>query len=470
MALTQTQVLKQTQRIEQRQLMLTRLLDVSDLELEELLKREAEENPVLEIVRDDAPESAPDVFTEEKTPSDEQTMDDHADDWESGDYERIMFSSQETHPKRVVAATVSFREELLQQIGELNLTDLQRRIAEYIVGYLEDDGYLRHECLSISNDLITQYGLRVSAADVEKVLVDVVQTLEPSGVGARNLQECLLLQLHTLQTQEPSPFVEMAAKVVQNDFDDFIHKKFDRICKKENIQPDAWIQVQNIIKKLDPNPGHGAEFSDYILPDFIVTIENDELKLSLANESRLKLRVNQDYDKTLSELRARRNKEALQFIQKNIEKARLLVETLPERDRTMYLVMNEIMQFQHDFFMTGDFKLLRPMVLRDIAVPVGMDVSTVSRVTARRYVQTPYGTFLLKKLFSEATNEEDGVSSNAVKQCVKELIDNEDKNHPLTDEKIVEQLLKKGFRISRRTVAKYRDQLGISSTSIRRQH
>ena len=469
MALSQTQTLRQTQRVEQSQLMLTHMLDVSDVELEELIEREVEDNPVLEIVHDEPHDSSIEELNREKEQPAEQQMDDNVDNWEPNVSDGLPAAANGERYEKPIVATSYFRDELLQQLGEQNLDEHNLRIAEYIIGNLEDNGYLKQECLSISNDLIVQYGLRTSEKEVQKVLTEVVQTLEPAGIGARNLQECLLLQLRALQEQMPSQLYEMAIQVVQDDFEEFIHKKFDKICRKERFDTALWTSIQQIITKLNPNPVQGVEASVYVTPDFIISIENDELKLSLANESRPRLRVNAEYEEMLAAMRAQRNREAMQFIQKNIEKARLFIATLPERDRTMYLVMNEIMNQQHDFFISGDSKSLKPMVLRDVASKVGLDESTVSRVTTRRYVQTPYGTYSLKDLFSEAVNDTDGVSSKAVKQCLKELVESEDKTAPFTDDKLVDLLKKQGFNVSRRTVAKYRAQLHIPARALRRE-
>lgn len=469
MALSQNQTLRQTQRIEQSQLMLTRLLDVSDMELEELIAKEVEDNPVLEIEHDETPEKSIDELSHDKEQSPEQQSDDFVDDWEPNISERFPTSTPGERYEKPIVETSYFRDELLQQLGELELDDRSRAIAGYIIGNLEDNGYLKQECLSVSNDLIVQYGLRTSAAEVEKVLTEVVQTLEPAGIGARNLKECLLLQLHALQDQKPSHLLVVATKVVQDYFDEFIHKKFDKICRKERFNNELWDEIQQIITKLNPNPVQGVDASAYVTPDFIIAIENEELKLSLANESLPKLRINAEYEEMLAAMRAQRNREAIQFIQKNIEKARLFIATLPERERTMYLVMSEIMKQQHDFFISGDPKSLKPMVLRDVASKVGMDESTVSRVTTRRYVQTPYGTYSLKDLFSEAVNDTDGVSSKAVKQCLKELVETEDKTAPYTDDALVELLKQQKFNVSRRTVAKYRAQLHIPSRALRRE-
>lgn len=471
MKLSQKLDLKQIQRIELSKIMLMNLIQTPNTELSEVINKEIEDNPALEI--DYEAEKEPENVEEQDSPTSENDgqndYDTNTDDWDSSDFERFQFSRDDVPYERPIVMTNSFRESLLLQIGEMNITEKEKEIANYIVGNLDDDGYLRRENQSIANDLLVQYNITTTTAEIEKIIVSFIQQLEPAGVGARDLRECLLIQLRQLQHTDNDIIIENAISVIDNYFTDYSKKKYDKILKQEKISNLELSKIHDLIRKLDPSPGGGAVSSKYITPDFLITIEEDRPVLSLNNPYIPKLRINKEYLDLYQLYRSKKNKEAMEFIKKNIDNANSFISALPERDRTMYLIMNEILKYQERFFLTGDSKQLKPMVLKNIAEKVGVDNSTVSRVTGRRYVQTPFGTILLKSLFSEAVNDEDGVSSNAIKQALTELIDKEDKSKPYTDEKLSELLKKRGYNISRRTVAKYREQLNISATSIRKQ-
>lgn len=472
MALSQKQVLKQSQRIELSKVMLMNLIQTPNEELREAIDKELDSNPALEIDRDNEEESNSGnqniSIDEMRTQDSTEDFDGFSDDWESEAYETLKSDPNESHFEHPIVTTFSFREKLLMQLGELDISERDYQIAEYIIGNLEDTGYLLRENRSIVMDLLLQYNIQITEDEVNRILVDIIQSLEPVGVGARNLQECMLIQLRQLALTQPSKLLEQATRVVQNQFDNLTKKRYSAIQKNEDIPLENWEPMMKIIQKLVPYPGESSSETSYAIPDFIITIENDELILTMSNEYKPKLRVSKEYEDLYAKYRKNKNQEVLKFINENIERAKSFITALPERDRTMYVVVSEIMKFQKDFFLTGDRKQLKPMVLRDIAEKVDMDVSTISRVTSRRYVQTPYGILLLKDLFTEATNVEDGISSEVLRQEMVEIIEKEDKKKPLTDEKIAELLLKRGYQISRRTVAKYREQLGILSTSMRR--
>lgn len=471
MGLSQKLNLKQTQRIELSKIMLMNLIQTPNMELDELIKKEIDDNPALEIDHEttdnelDISENQPDGEFSDLHSAD----DDNADDWDSADYDRFHYPENEPRYERPVVADNSFRESLLMQVGELNISEKEKEIANYIIGNLDDDGYLRRENQSISNDLLMQYNIQASSEDIEQIIIHVIQSLDPSGVGARNLQECLSIQLRQLQLAQNNMVINHARCIIDHYFNDYSKKKYDKIQKQESISESELNDIHDIIRKLDPSPGGSSTLPKYVTPDFVITIEEGKLLLNLANPYVPKLKINKEYLDLYQLYRSKKNKEAMEFVKKNIDNANSFIAALPERNRTMYLVMNEIMRFQEQFFLTGDSKQLHPMVLKDIAEKIGVDISTVSRVTGRRYVQTPFGTLLLKNLFSEAANAEDGISSNAIKQALTELVNNEDKNKPYTDEKLSKLLENRGYNISRRTVAKYREQLGISATSIRKQ-
>ena len=373
-----------------------------------------------------------------------------------------------------MVATTSFREDLISQLGELALSDTDRRIAIFIIGSLSDQGYFedgedsKNSARSIVNQLLIQENIRVTKEDVIRVLTQYIQTLEPTGIGARSVQECLLLQINAALQQKKTPQLLLARTILTNHFDHFTKRRFDLIAKREKISVEQVQEAVAIITRLNVYPGGGSETTNYVVPDFIVMVEGEKVTFTLARQYKARLRVSNDYEKLMQQSRTRKDPEAAKFYRETIDKARLFIDALTDRERTMTLVMNEIITQQKAYFLTGDPKQLKPMVLKNIAEKVKMDVATVSRVTAQRYAQTPFGTISLKSLFSEAVNEEDA-SANAIKQALKEIVEGEDKRAPYTDEKLVQLLQEKGYSISRRTVTKYREKLGILSTSKRKE-
>lgn len=470
MGLSQKLDLKQTQRIELSKIMLMNLIQTPNIELSDVISKEIADNPALEIDSEsDEDFTSEDMAAKNEEDASHDDYDSNSDDWDTDDYERFQRQSDDLPYERPIVAANTFRESLLLQVGELNISNREKEIANYIVGNLDDDGYLRRENQSVCNDLLMQYNLMTTPEEIENVVVNDIQQLEPVGVGARDLQECLIIQLRQLQQVNPNNLTKLALCVIEHYFADYSKKKYDKILKQEKISPQELSEIHGIIRKLDPSPGGGTSTPHYVSPDFVITVEDEKIVLTLANQYIPKLKISQEYQDLYRQYRTKKNKEALQFIKKNIDSANSFILALPERERTMYLVMSEIIKIQEPYFLTGDSKQLKPMVLKDIADKIAVDPSTVSRVTGRRYAQTPFGIILLKNLFSEATNDSDDVSSNAVKQVLSELIDKEDKTAPYTDEKLKELLAKRGYSISRRTVAKYREQLGISATSIRKQ-
>ncbi len=491
--IAQVQQQKLGQHLTQRQMLLMHLINISKEELDEEIAKAVETNPALEIVPEEESEEAAqrDGETEEwdsepKEVSYEEAMslganthdndayDTNPDDWEPGGYDTSRYDSGDFPYEKPIVATTSFREELEQQLGTLELSDTDRRIAEFIIGSLTDQGYFeddeesKNSARSIANQLLIQENLRVTREDVLRVLTQYVQTLEPTGIGARNLQECLLLQVDALLHQQKTPQLLLARNILTHHFENFSKRRFDLIAKREKVSAEQVQAAVSIIARLNYYPGGGSETVNYVIPDFIVTVEGDNVSFTLARQYRARLRVNSEYEKLLSQSRMQRDPAAAKFYRETIDRARLFIDTLTDRELTMTLVMNEIVNQQKAYFLTGDPKQLKPMVLRNIADKVKMDVATISRVTAQRYAQTPYGTIPLRSLFSEAVNEEDA-SANAIKQALKEIVESEDKRAPYTDEKLVQLLQEKGYSISRRTVTKYREKLGILSTSKRKE-
>ena len=486
--IAQVQQQKLGQHLTQRQMLLMDLISISKEELEEEIAKAVETNPALEIVPEEETEEAAqhDGETEEwdsepKEVSYEEAMDIGAnthddnsydinpDDWEPGGYDGPRYDNGDLAYEKPIVAISSFREELEQQLGTLELSDTDRLIAEFIIGSLTDQGYFeddagsQNSARSIANQLLIQENIRVTREDVIRVLTQVVQTLEPTGIGARNLQECLLLQVNALLQQHNTAQLLLARRILTHHFENFSKRRFDLIAKREKVPVEQVNEAVAIITRLNFYPGGGSETVNYVIPDFIVNVEGDNVTFTLARQYKARLRVNSEYEKLLSKSRLQRDPAAAKFYRETIDKARLFIDTLSDRELTMTLVMNEIVNQQKAYFLTGDPKQLKPMVLRNVADKVKMDVATISRVTAQRYAQTPFGTISLKSLFSEAVNEEDA-SANAIKQALKEIVEDEDKRAPYTDERLVQLLQEKGYNISRRTVTKYRRMLGIPST------
>ena len=470
--LKQTQQLKlqQKQRLTPLQQNLAKLLDTPNLELREVVQREVDDNPALEwdstISDDESSENQREITIDDIARRDDASPS-NDDDWEPQHYRQELDKNAE-HYERPVVSTSSFRDKLRQQLSGIELSESDELIVNYVIDNIDDDGYLRISNQLISSNIMGQFYQMVNADDVERVIVNVIQRLSPAGICARNLQECLLIQLRQLRQDSKNPMIPKAIDVIANQFDAFTKRKFDIVRKRENLTEAQFAEVQQIIRRLNPYPGEGSA-SDVVIPDFTVSNEDGELVLSLNNEYKPHLRVSDQYQKLLERMRTERNKKALAFVQENIRDAAIFIESLSERDRTMYLVMNEIMNQQKQFFLTGNRGTLRPMVQRNIAEKVNLDVSTVSRVVSTRNVQTEFGVLPLKSLFTEAVDEEGDIASAAVKECLLELVENEDKTHPLPDEKLAELLKQNGYPISRRTVAKYREQLDIPSSSMRKE-
>lgn len=487
MALRQSLEQKQQQRLSQRQITLTRLIEASGDELNELIHKEIEENPALEIDGNDENDFSTDNRDEEcdtddlpeevsieearersETTREDVDFDSNADDWEPNDYN---WEAANDRLEPTIPTTLSFRENLVFQVNFLNITEKENLIAKYIIGCLNDDGYLDSDSKSIANRLLINENVETTSAEVEQVLVQIVQKLDPAGIGARDLQECLLLQIRALLTPHDSPALHLAERIIQYHFELFTTKRFSQIIRRERVTQQDLEDALAVITNLNPKPGGGSEVNNQVTPDFIVTIENNEPVLSIANAYHPRLRVNREYEEMLAHLTSKRNAEAKKFIRDNIDKAKLFIELLPERERTMYLVMNEIIRYQKAYFLSGNPKDLRPMVLKDIGEKTHLDISTMSRVTSHRYALTPFGTILLKSLFSEGVggeSEEENVSALVVREELKELIESEDKKHPYTDERLAQLLKEKGFNISRRTVVKYREQLNIGNSNQRK--
>lgn len=483
MALKQRQQLRQTQQLSPIQVHLLRLVGLNTLELEDEVRRLADDNPALELETPypDYDEDNPKYDPEEDGNISQQEM-------VTGDYASADdipdFQLHGSAPKSIqdVIENTFAREESLsdfvnEQVKMLGLNDRQLLIADYLVGSLDENGYLERDITAIVDDLFFKEGKQVSTLQVEDVLY-AIQDLEPAGVGARDLQECLLLQL---QREPNDAIASEAAFMVENYFKEFSKKHFDTICHDMNISRERMAQLIDKIKTLDPKPGSkwGAELEtelNKITPDFLIDIEDDNITVSLNNGNVPVLKLNKDYDRMVGnqESDSASNKKfdeaTMVYLQQKVTSARNLIHAISQRNMTLLRIMETIVHHQRDFFLTGDRVQLKPLLMKEVASEVGCDVSTVSRVSNNKYVQTYDGIYPLKLFFSESLSHQSGTdaSSTAVKTILKELIDNENKLKPLTDNDLGEHLKSKGYNIARRTIAKYREQLNYPVARLRK--
>jgi len=473
-SLTQRHELKQTAA---QTVQLMRLVELSTTNLEQEILREVEENPALEIDHDvDIQE------LEEQNNSDAdafETFEGFEDYYNNDEYDSYDYRLQENNRSKedysfypTASYSNSFQENLLHQLHEFELTERDTLIAEYLIGCLDETGFLLLDTQNIVFDLLLRYNLQVTDKEVEDLLINVIQQFEPVGVGARNIQECLALQLNQ---KEESPTVSLAKRILTEHFEIFTKKQYDKLQTLLHINNDALKNAISEILKLNPYPVFDTQAIDnkanQITPDFIITIEEGELVLNLNNYHIPKVKVNQEFKNQFSFYNAQLSKEkkleAEQFIKENVAQAKSFIGTLNLRELVLFDTMYAIMDKQRAYFLSGDDKDLKPMILKDIATAVKMDISTISRVSNSKYVQTPFGTIPLKHFFSESIGSED-VSSKEVKSIITELIENENKKKPLPDEILCKLLKEKGYEIARRTVAKYREQLNIPIARLRK--
>ena len=496
--LRQSQQQKLLQKLSPQQIQLMKLFQIPTANLEERIKEEMEENPALEYESDSnhdtdtyeldgesGVDAAEDNAAEEVELSDDTAekvdLDDflrHEDDdgggYDSGD---DYFGKGETD-RGVTPASVetSFHDYLLDQLGMLELDERATTIAEQIIGSLDEDGYLRREVNSMVDDLAFGRNIETDATEIQQ-LITRIQTFDPPGICAWTLQECILLQLRRLPD---SAAVRHAIVVMEKYYDDFIKKHYDRIRKHLALDEEGFKKVIGIIIKLNPKPGSSFtvlnKAESYVIPDFFVFNNNGILELSLNSKNAPELRISDGYREMLKaydrgEKKNKQQKEAVLFIKQKLDSAKWFIDAIKQRQHTLSQTMQAILNFQHEFFLTGDESNLRPMILKDIAKTTHLDVSTVSRVANSKFVQTEFGTYKLKYFFSESLQTESGeeVSTREVKMILNEIVAGEDKHKPLSDDEITEMLLEKGYNIARRTVAKYRESLNIPVARLRRE-
>ena len=476
-----------SQRLSPQQIQFIKLLQVPTAELDTRIEQELEENPALEegLDQNDGNDESEDLFSNEEGADDAP-----ADEREGIDVEEYLRDEDiagykmqgdgpgfEEERESIQADGTTLNDQLMQQLGYLRLDETRYQIGVQIIGSLEEDGYLRRELSSIANDLAFSQNLYITPAQVEQVLL-MIQQFDPAGIAARNLQECLLLQLE--RRPGPPAANDLAIRIVEDCFEEFTRKHYDRLQRRLDIEDYEDLKdAIRLITHLNPQPGESGlagGAAPHVLPDFIVTQVGGKLELTLNSRNAPELRVSRQYADMLdayakSDKKSRAAKETVSFVKQKLDSARWFIDALKQRQQTLLRVMQAILEYQYDFFLEGDEARLRPMILKDIADMVKMDISTISRVASSKYVQTEFGVFSLKFFFSEGIQNEAGedVSTREVKQVLKRLIDEEDKDHPLSDEKLEELLAERGFPIARRTVAKYREQLNIPVARLRKE-
>lgn len=480
---------KLLQKLSPQQIQFIKLLQVPTVSLDTRIKEELEENPALEDMSlanmnepaDEYPDKDPeDSFNEEDTSGegDEFNVDDYLQDDDVSDYGHNINNNgddEEDRKEMPIAIQNSFFENLQQQLDLLALNDKDFLVGQQVIGSLDDDGYLRRPILSLIDDLAFSQNVLATEEEVEEIL-KIIQTFDPSGVAARDLQECLLIQLR--KKDQENPVIKEAILVVENYLEEFTRKHYDKLEKALNINSDELKKIIDEILKLNPKPGDSGATSEkqlHIIPDFHISNNDGVLILTLNAQNAPELRVSRSYQEMFDHYdkaaqKDKKMKEAVQFVKQKLDSAKWFIDAIKQRQQTLLKTMNAIMNYQYSYFLTGDERNLRPMILKDIADKIDMDISTVSRVANSKYVQTEFGTFLLKSFFSEAIQTDSGeeVSNKEVKKILEECIANEDKRKPLADEKLTEILKDKGYTIARRTVAKYREAMNIPVARLRK--
>ena len=464
--------LKQVQKLSPLQIQTIKLIELPVQELEQRIRKELEENPVLD---DNAPESNDD--SDDNQQPREISLSEIKEDDSIPDYRlRVNNYGKDERPQyNTFSVKESFTQSLMEQLGFRNLNEHQYNVAAFIIGSLDDDGYLRRDLDSLVDDLAFRMNITTDENEILDML-HIIQEFDPPGIGARDLRECLLIQLKSLkQTKE----VEDAEKIVEHYFQEFSNKHFQKIMARLGLSESEMKAAMAKIVKLNPSPGGQIDDSyndqaQQIVPDFVLDLEDGELKLSMPRFSIPEIRINKKYADLLMEAASsseRQKKEAATFVKQKMDSAKWFVEALKQRHNTLLSTMQAIVDYQRDYFMDGDESNLKPMVLKDIAAKTGFDISTISRVVNSKYIETHFGIFPLKYFFSEGLENQQGeeVSTRELKKVLQECVDKEDKHKPLTDDQLVTIMNEKGYKVARRTIAKYRDQLGIPKARLRKE-
>ena len=462
--------LKQTQKLSPLQIQTIKLIELPAQELEQRIRKELEENPVLDE------NVAKETDDTEEGPR-EVSLSEYKEDDSIPSYRlRVNNYGKDERPQyNTFSVKESFTQSLMDQLGFRNLTEHQHSVASFIIGSLDDDGYLRRDISSLVDDMAFRAGIETDETEVLDML-HIIQEFEPAGVGARDLRECLLLQIRHLKR---TPDVENAEKILRDYFTEFTNKHFQKIMSRMGISEQEMKAAMSKILKLNPSPGGQIDDSyndqaQQIVPDFVLSLENGELKLTMPRFSIPELRVNKKYAAILMDAAnssEREKREAATFVKKKLDSAKWFVEAIKQRHNTLESTMKAIIDYQREYFMDGDEAHLKPMVLKDIAEKTGFDISTISRVVNSKYIETPFGIYSLKYFFSEGLENQDGeeVSTREIKKTLQECVDAEDKHKPLTDDQLVDEMTRRGYKVARRTIAKYRDQLNIPKARLRKQ-
>ena len=474
---------KLLQKLSPQQIQIIKLLEIPTMQLEQRIKKELEENPVLEIDSDNNTDyeeesESQELKSEPDTDNEEFSFDDYLneeDETPSYKLNTNNYSKDDRHNDIPFSIGDTFHENLYGQLRLMNLTERQSQLAEYIIGNIDDDGYLRRELEAISDDISFNVNIEVPEEELAEIL-KLVQELDPPGVGARNLQECLVIQLNQKKGNE----FDLAKTIVKDFFSEFTKKHYDKIQKRLDISDEELKQGIDKVLKLNPKPGGSYsnplnKINQHIIPDFILENIDGELNLSLSQRNVPDLKINGSYIDMMNSLnhkgKNKNQKEALLFIRQKLESANNFIDAIEQRQHTLMITMSEIINFQRGYFLDGDETKLKPMILKDIAEITGLDISTISRVSNSKYIQTNFGIYPLKFFFSEGIHKDDGeeVSTREIKKILQDCIDNEDKRKPVTDDRLAQILKEKSYNIARRTVAKYREQLGIPVARLRKE-
>ncbi len=468
--------LKLSQKLSPQQIQLMKLIQLPTIDFEQKIQREIEENPALEQGKNSTDEEQQDS-QEDYSESDDINIDDYINYDDTPSYKLNSNNSGRPEDKNIpFSSGISFTQHLLSQLKPISLSDKKMKIAEFLVGSIDESGYIRLEIEEIIDDLAFTQNLTVDEDELNEVL-NIVQDFDPPGVGALSLQECLVIQLRRKKRNE---YINLAIDIIENSFEQFSKKHFEKLMTKYSIVENQLKEIIKIISKLNPKPGGaysgGGKPIEQVIPDFRISIENNELTLDLNYRNSPVLNISRDYDEMLRGYKLEKNKsksqkEAIQFIKQKLDSAKWFIDAVKQRQQTLMITMQAIMNYQSEYFLSGDERKIKPMILKDIANEIEMDISTISRVANSKYVDTPYGTKLLKEFFSESMKTTSGeeISTIEIKKILEKIILSENKRKPETDEKLVKILNEKGYKIARRTVAKYREQLNIPVARLRKE-
>ncbi|MGG8496668.1 RNA polymerase factor sigma-54 [Tenacibaculum sp. TC6] len=478
---------KLLQKLSPQQIQLMKLIQLPTQAFEERLKQEIEENPALDTGKEEN-DNFEDSFSNdvdyddsgnEKIDAEDINIDEYLSDDEFPSYKTQAnnYSSDDDEKQVPYAAGTSFHQSLKNQLNTFRIDENERAIAEFLVGSIDDSGYIRRDIVDLVDDLAFTQNIYTSEEKVEEVLTHVVQKLDPVGVGALNLKDCLVIQLKAKPEKESR---SLAIRVLEESFDHFVKKHYNKLLEKFNISEEQLKEVITEISRLNPKPGSSYDgnnkVAEQIVPDFTIRIIEGNLELTLNSRNAPELKVSREYSDMLkgyqeSKDKTKTQKDAVLFIKQKLDAAKWFIDAIKQRQQTLLITMNSIMNYQEEYFLTGDERKLKPMILKDIADDINMDVSTVSRVANSKYVTTPYGTKLIKEFFSESMKNDQGedVSTKEIKKILETVILEEDKRKPLTDERLSQILKEKGYPIARRTVAKYREQLDIPVARLRKE-